>query len=421
MIFDWGFRASIKVHHCDGGELTLKSGEQTTFYKFLSQNLTIIDPSKKLWLNPLLFNGSLQSLYYTSHDSSKKFLVYYGRELFTYKDGGQCSLDWVIPQPSSPEEFKKLYAETLPADSPRLNARTRFLTQKELEEKHTTETENTKPICVILHGLAGGSHEPLIRNVAELITAEKNWDAVVINSRGCCRTKVTSGKLFNAFATDDIKEVLVELRKTHPNRPIYAVGFSFGAAMLGNLIGSEDKEVDEIIKAAVLVGCPWDLEDSAHHIAKSWTGSYLFNPALVKFLNKIVSNNYKELNKHEPTYFNEEALQKARKMNKTYEFDDLYTAKIGGFKDAFEYYRFASPIYKVDKYKVPTLAISSTDDPAVSPILPTLDLHQNPNFCLVQTDLGGHLGYVQWSGEFWCANVTHDFFKQFEQLVKDKN
>lgn len=417
-ILNWGFRANLKLHHSDGGELSLKSGDQTSFYNFITKNLPILDPTKKLWLNPLLFNGTLQTLYYTSHDSSTKFNVYYGRELFSYKDGGICSLDWVIPKPSSTEEFKKLYAETLPAESPRLNARTRFFTEEELKEKHTPDATQTKPICVILHGLGGGSHEPLIRNVAELVTAEKDWDAVVINSRGCCRTKVTNGKLFNAFATDDIKEVVVSLKKTYPNRPIYAVGFSFGAGMLANLLGSEDEEVNAILKAAVLIGCPWDLEDSAHHIKRSWSGAYLLNPALVSFLNKIISNNYKELHEHEPKFFNQEALDKALKINQTWQFDDIYTSKIAGFKDAFEYYRFASSIYKVDKIRVPTLAISSTDDPAVSPIIPTADLQQNPNFCLVETDLGGHLGYVQWSGEFWCADVAHDFFKQFEQLIK---
>ena len=47
-------------------------------------------------------------------DSSNKFLIYYGRELFTYSDGGICSLDWVIPKPEDEQKFETIRKETLP-------------------------------------------------------------------------------------------------------------------------------------------------------------------------------------------------------------------------------------------------------------------------------------------------------------------
>lgn len=407
-MFKWGFRANVEVHQ-GSEEVPIKNGH-ITFNKFV-RSLDVLKPTK-LWLNPLLFNGTLQTLYYSSHESKDKFQVYYGREIFTYEDGGVASLDWVIPPPKERGEYRKLYEQTLPEGWPRLTDRTRFFTEEERQAKQTGDNSSV-PIYVILHGLGGGSHEPLIRNVAETI-ANEGWETVVINSRGCCRTKITSGKLFNAFSTDDVKEVLVELRKRFPNRPIYTIGFSFGACILANLLGSNDADIPKLVKAAALVGCPWDLYDSAHHIEKSWSGSYLFNPALVLFLTRIIKNNYTELHKDHPELVNEKSLADAKKFKKTYQFDGAFTCKFAGYDDVFDYYRDGSPLRRALNINVPTLAINATDDPAVSNNLPVEEAEKNPFLALVKTDLGGHLGFVQWLGEFWCAEVAHQFFTQFE-------
>lgn len=424
MVFSWGFRSNIKVHQSKSDksiDLHLKNGEKSIKYTdFLKQYVPMINENEKLWLNPLLFNGTLQTLYYSSADLSKRFQIYYGREIFKYEDGGVCSIDHVIPQPENKQEFKELHDKTLPEGWPKLHPRSRYFTEAELEQvqKHNQEPDSTKPICVIIHGLAGGSHEPLIRNLGEYITSGKNankWDALVINSRGCCRTKITSGKLFSALSTSDIHEVLVELKKRHPKRPIYTVGFSFGAAILANYL-AETKE-DTMVTAACLVGCPWDLVDSSYHIESSWSGSYLFNPALTSFLNKLVKNNFAELNHHHPELFNEENLKRGMKQTKTWQFDALYTCHTVGFNNPFEYYRFASPVNKIQNIRTPTLVLNSLDDPAVGTRLPWMEVESNPYLCMVETDLGGHLGYVQSSGKFWCAELVEEYFAKFDDLI----
>lgn len=416
----WGFRATVNLHTSEKDVSPTIKGS-TTFHDFV-RLLPIIDTSKKLWLNPLLFNGSLQTIYYATHDSSTEFKAYYGRELFEYKDKGMCSLDWVIPPPASEQEFQKIYTATLPENSPRLHPRTRFFTADELRAKteQGQTPESKDPICVVLHGLAGGSHEPLIRNLGQYLqkTSANNWDVVVINNRGCCRTKITTGKLFNAFSTEDIREVLVELRRRYPSRPIFAVGFSFGAVILANYLGSGDANIENLVQAAVLVGCPWDLEDSAHHIDLSITGRYLLNPNLTSFLNKLVKSNLLELKVHEPDLFCDENVKNANEAKKTWQWDNIFTCKTAGFLDSWGYYREGSPIRRIGKIQTPTLIINSTDDPAVSIRLPYLEVRSNPNLAMVETNLGGHLGFVKYSGEFWCVEVADDFFNKFHDLTK---
>lgn len=70
--------------------------------------------------------------------------------------------------------------------------------------------------------------------LAPLITSGK-WEACVINSRGCAEHKITSGILFNARATWDVRQMVTWLRKMYPNRPLFGIGFSLGANILTNV------------------------------------------------------------------------------------------------------------------------------------------------------------------------------------------
>ncbi|KAM9932408.1 hypothetical protein OXX80_007956 [Metschnikowia pulcherrima] len=417
----WGFRSTLKVH-TSSEEKSPQIRNSTTFADFVRNKLPILDASKKLWLNPLLFNGALQTLYYGMHNSETEFQVYYGREIFEYDDEGVCSLDWVIDRPESEQEFKRLYKETLPETSPRLHPRTRFFTSSELAEKvKKDQIENTKPLCVVFHGLAGGSHEPLIRNLAQDLKQlpESQWDMVVVNSRGCCRTKITTGKLFNGLSYDDVREVLVDLKKRYPNRPLYTVGFSFGAVLVANYLAFAGESAKELVTSAVLIGCPWDMVDSANHVSSSLTGKFMLNPSLTTFLNKLIKSNSKELKIHSPEIFNEESIKKAKLAKKTHEWDDIFTCKTAGFENSWEYYREASPLKRIDQIRVPTLSLNATDDPTVSTDMDFDKLVQeNPNLAMVESDLGGHLGWVKPSGEFWCVEVVCQFIEQFNSVAK---
>lgn len=412
----WGFRASVQLHISDKAD-SPKVSDNLTLRDVVTTRVPLLDSSKKLWLNPLLFNGALQTLYYGLHNSETEFKVYYGREIFTYKDEGVCLLDWVIPEPESSEAFKKLYEETIPELSPRLHPRTRFLTHEELTQKTAKDqADSTAPICVVFHGLAGGSHEPLIRNLAQDLQRldEGKWDFVVVNSRGCCRTKITTGQLFTALSCLDIGEVLVDLKARYPNRPLYTVGFSFGAVILANYLALRSDEAKQLVKAAVLIGCPWDMVDSAKHIESSLVGKYMLNSSLTTFLNKLVKSNSKELKQHSPEFFNDESMRKAKQAKKTYQWDNIYTCKIAGFDLSWDYYKEASPIHRVNAISVPTLSLNSTDDPTVSANIPFDAARTNANLAMVETNLGGHLGWVKYSGEFWCVEVASDFINALE-------
>ena len=149
-ILGWGFRSNIKIHQSDdegSATLSLKDKGTIKFSQFIKQDLPILDESQKLWLNPLLFNGTLQTLYYTSMDSSNKFLIYYGRELFTYSDGGICSLDWVIPKPEDEQSLRLFERKHYPKGS-RLQPRCRYFTNEELAELHQEDSTSENQLLL---------------------------------------------------------------------------------------------------------------------------------------------------------------------------------------------------------------------------------------------------------------------------------
>lgn len=73
-----------------------------------------------------------------------------------------------------------------------------------------------------------------MNTVAPLLDSGK-WEACVINSRGCAKSKITTGILYNARATWDTRQTVKWLRKTFPNRPLFGIGFSLGACILTNV------------------------------------------------------------------------------------------------------------------------------------------------------------------------------------------
>jgi predicted alpha/beta-fold hydrolase len=76
------------------------------------------------------------------------------------------------------------------------------------EEFSTIASDDSRPMLVVLHGLSGGSYEEYLRHaIAPLVLNDGGWEVCVVNARGCANSEVTSGVLFNARATWDVRQV----------------------------------------------------------------------------------------------------------------------------------------------------------------------------------------------------------------------
>jgi len=222
------------THSPDPIHLTTKSRTQLSLPK-LVQSIT-----PPCHLNPLLFNGHLQTAATTR--SAPDVPITYKRRIFTAEDRtyeGTFAVDFVVPNLSLAEEKAAEKDPTLPP-------RTTYFTDSEWSRLHpsssqqqeaSSENKNTeKPLLVVLHGLSGGSHELYLRHVlAPLVSEEGGWDALVVNSRGCAMSEITTPVLYNARATWDVRQVVRWARERWPGRRMFGIGFSLGANILTNV------------------------------------------------------------------------------------------------------------------------------------------------------------------------------------------
>lgn len=213
-------------------------------------------------LNPFLPNGHLQTFYTATKPAGPP--IHYKRRTFKSSSqdfAGHFTVDFVVkPQPladnSARDDEGNLKVDEGLKEDPRgvghthLPPRTTYFTDKEFEALPATDE---KPLLICLHGLSGGSYETYLRHVlAPLVAVTEDgdragglsggeWEALVVNSRGCAGSKITSSILYNARATWDVRQVVKWAREQWPGRKLYGIGFSLGANILANVsFGSLD-------------------------------------------------------------------------------------------------------------------------------------------------------------------------------------
>lgn len=240
------------THHESPLLLTSKSGSKQLLVDLVKE---ITPPCR---LNPLLFNGHLQTMWTSVKDAGPP--IHYKRKVFQSSHevyAGEYVVDFVVPE-ESPND------DSLPE-------RTTYFTE---EEETAIGSPDAKPMLVCLHGLTGGSHEVYLRQVVAPVTAS-GWEACVITARGCAMSKITTPQLFNARATWDVRQTVKWLRETFPNRPLYGVGFSLGANILTTYLGEEGAACE--LKAAVACSNPWNLELSHHALMRTYLGREIYS------------------------------------------------------------------------------------------------------------------------------------------------
>jgi predicted alpha/beta-fold hydrolase len=94
--------------------------------------------------------------------------------------------------------------------------------------------------------------------------------------------------------------------------------------------------------------------------------------------------------KQYPGLFDAQKLLAAQDL---YEFDDVFTAPLHGFKNTEDYWRRASALPHMTNIAVPALALNAQNDPFIpSSSLPTLE-KVSANVTLWQPSHGGHVGF----------------------------
>ncbi|AMD20833.1 HDR091Wp [Eremothecium sinecaudum] len=436
----WGYRGSVTHHIGERGTvgLRLKSNGFVSLHEFVTLYVPGLKHKARFQLTSCLFTGILQTLYLQKGYFVNKYELYFGREIVRFSDGGVACADWVMPEWHDTyvsakggvdrKLFKEDYRKTQPSFWPPLHSQTRFFSLEELIDIRN----DGSPLIIIQNGPGGGSHDFYIRAlISEFLNMpDFRFRIVVLTPRGCARSKLTSKCLFSALSTNDLREFINIQHKRDPERKIFCLGVSFGAAVVGNYLGEDGNKSP--VAGAVCLCSPWDLASAAEKLESDFWAKAMFNKPVGKYLAKIVKVNSTELeyiegdlirypasSEHPSNHvYTDKNIRKTAAIRTTVQFDNTFTAPSMGFRNAFEYYRHASPLKRLKFIRVPTLIINSLDDPIVGPgVIPYKQALTNEHVLLCTTSLGGHLAYLTPSMNSWIIRQISEFFNKFEELI----
>ncbi|CBF70977.1 hypothetical protein AN6555.2 [Aspergillus nidulans FGSC A4] len=382
-----------------------KAGSKQTTLKELCRTAT----PARCDLNPLLFNGHLQTCWTTVKFDDVP--VYYKRRIFeadseAYK--GHFAVDFVVEPYKAPKSAEATDAErkyTLPSGLPE---RTAMFSEDEFA---ALPSEDSKPMLVVLHGLSGGSHELYLRHVVHPLIADRGWEACVINSRGCAQTKISTGILYNARATWDVRQVVKWLRAAFPNRPLFGIGFSLGANILTNYLGEEGDACQ--LKAAVLCANPWNLEVSSVAMQSNFMGLKVYSKVMGANMKKLFEQHADEVVKNPRV--DAEAI---RNITYLHEFDRTLQCALWGYPTEGAYYRDASSIDSLLSIRIPFFVVQAEDDPIVTvKAVPFQEIAQTPYGVMMTTSWGGHLGWFEFGGGRWFVKPVTKFLNMMAHEI----
>jgi predicted alpha/beta-fold hydrolase len=271
------------------------------------------------------------------------------------------------------------------------------------------------PRVLILHGLEGSAYSIHTQGLA-LLVARAGWRATVLNFRSCARdTRDTDqrlpnrrARLYHSGETGDLDFVVRTLVAREPATPLYALGFSLGGAVLLKWLGEAGDA--SAIRAAATISVPYDLAAAARYMERP-IGRFYFK----HFITRLRSKSLDLLARfpRETAHIDPERIRLAQSFH---EFDDCLTAPLHGFAGAEDYYRRSSSLPYLARVTVPTLCLSSEDDP----LIPGESAHRARAAAagVVRFEItpwGGHTGFVAgrwpWRPRYWAEEQSIEWLR----------
>jgi hypothetical protein len=261
-------------------------------------------------------------------------------------------------------------------------------------------TSNSKKVCVLSHGLEGNSKRIYMMGMTRILL-KNNWNVLAWNFRSCGKNLNRKPRLYHSGATEDLHDILSHLEQTYNFEEISLLGFSLGGNLTLKYLAEAPERVSEKITAAVAISAPCDLHASIQELNK------VKNKIYTKRFLKSLKEKLKLKSEQYPDVFSLEPLKSIRNLE---QFDDAYTAPIHGFKNALDYYTKSSALQFLHNLKVPSLMLSSSDDPFLSKsCLPMQLASKSKKLYLEDTSRGGHVGFASYTGDFYSEKRVSSF------------
>lgn len=241
----------------------------------------------------------------------------------------------------------------------------------------------SRKVVIILHGLEGNAQRAYVTGSAKIFNLN-NIDACAVNFRSCSGEANRLFRSYHSGATEDLEAVIQHILETRKYDEIYLHGFSLGGNLLLKYLG-ERQIIPIEIKGAVAISVPCDLHDSLQQ---------LLLPKNRLYANRFKKHLLKKLRDKQLLFPNKISDTEISKIETLKDFDDVYTSKAHGFKDAIDYYTKASCLQFLPNITIPTLIINSKNDSFLGKKCFPYDIaEQNKHLFLETPHYGGHVGF----------------------------
>ena len=253
-------------------------------------------------------------------------------------------------------------------------------------------------LLIISHGLEGHSERPYVLGMTRQ-AVNQGWDVLAWNYRSCTGEPNRKLQSYHSGSTEDL-DFLVKLAVKRGYKSISLCGFSIGGNKTLLYLTRDKAWVPDEVRAAVTFSVPIDLVATSKKLAKPLNRIYMRN-----FLTTLEE----KLKQKKALYPEQISLEGFSKIKTFEQFDGRYTAPLNGFESAIDYWTKSSSVSHLTKLDVPTALMTSLDDPFLTPsCFPKQVAEENPNFHLMLTQYGGHVGFVTKGDDAYLSEQQGD-------------
>lgn len=241
-------------------------------------------------------------------------------------------------------------------------------------------------LAILSHGLEGSAGQGYIQGMAGALVAH-GWDVLAWNFRGCSEEPNRLVRLYHSGATEDLRAVIDRAAQRYSR--IALIGFSLGGNLTLKYLGEASPH--PAVVSGVAVSAPIDLAASARKLDTRWSNRVYLRRFIRSLIAKVEAKALR---------FPDEIDARGSRALRTFqEFDDRYTSRLHGFRDAADYWTQASARQFLHQINVPSLLLNAQDDPFLAPeCFPFPEAERNPCLYLEAPESGGHLGFLEIAG-----------------------
>ena len=202
----------------------------------------------------------------------------------------------------------------------------------EVDFCEAANTDQTKPLLVLFHGLEGSSSSHYAQAFADWAQAQQ-CDIAIPHFRGCSGTLNLGPR---AYHSGDHQEIDFFLRKFKQQadalqRPgVVAAGVSLGGNALMRWAGEQGQAAQKVVQAIASICSPLDLTASGKAIGAGFNRQVYTR----MFLRTMKPKAMAKLKQH-PGLFDAKKLLASKDL---YEFDNVFTAPLHGFQNTDDYW-----------------------------------------------------------------------------------